>query len=149
MNQIHQKMIKMPTVIATAIVVAAVSMYAGYSYGVNAGASTSMGQGGAFAARAGGTGAGDRRAGGAAGAGFVSGEVLSKDATSVTVKMQDGGTKIVFIATSTQVMKATSSSLTDLAVGTNVTITGTATSDGSVVARSVQIRPQGATTDRR
>lgn len=78
--------------------------------------------------------------------GFTAGEIISKDATSVTIKMQDGSTKIALVATSTQVMKTSSGTLSDLTVGTNITITGTSNSDGSVTAQSVQIRPEGSTT---
>src|SRR3972149_9570733 len=39
------------------------------------------------------------------GNGFISGSILSKDATSVTVGLSTGGSKIVLLATSTQIMK--------------------------------------------
>jgi transcription elongation GreA/GreB family factor len=48
---------------------------------------------------------------------FVGGEILSKDATSLTLKMQDGSTKIVLISPSTQVMKNTEGTADDLVVG--------------------------------
>ena len=76
--------------------------------------------------------------------GFTAGEIISKDATSVTIKMQDGSTKIALIATSTQVVKSSSGTLNDLTIGTNITITGISNSDGSVTAQSVQIRSAGS-----
>ncbi|MFZ2522228.1 MAG: hypothetical protein WAX44_04585 [Minisyncoccia bacterium] len=76
--------------------------------------------------------------------GFTAGEIISKDATSVTIKMQDGSTKIALIASSTQIMKSSTGSLSDLSTGVNVTITGAANSDGSVTAQSMQIRPAGS-----
>ena len=76
--------------------------------------------------------------------GFTAGEVISKNANSITLKLQDGGSKVVLYATSTPVMKTTEGSMNDVAAGTQVTITGTANSDGSIMASSVQIRPAGS-----
>lgn len=90
----------------------------------------------------GGPGGGTR---GGVNGGFTAGEIISKDETSITIKMQDGSTKIVLVGSSAQVMKSTTGSIDDLAVGTQVTITGSANSDGSVTAQSVQIRPAGST----
>ncbi|MEI6345943.1 MAG: hypothetical protein WCO79_01805 [bacterium] len=149
MNQIHHTNSNMIKMIGAAVIIAALAFYAGLSYGKRSSSViATTGQGTNFSARTGGAGfagggttAGGRRA--VAGGGFATGEVLSKDASGVTLKLQDGGTKIIFIATSTQVMKATIGSLADLAVGTNVTIMGTTNSDGSIAAKSVQIRPNG------
>lgn len=74
---------------------------------------------------------------------FTAGEILSKDATSITIKMQDGSTKIVLMGTSTPITKSAEGSLSDLSTGTNVVVTGSANADGSLTAQSVQIRPAG------
>jgi|SRR3989344_3161288 len=76
--------------------------------------------------------------------GFTAGEIISKDETSLTIKIQDGSTKIVLVGSSAQIVKSTTGSIDDLAVGTQVTITGSANSDGSITAQSVQIRPAGS-----
>lgn len=76
--------------------------------------------------------------------GFTAGEIISKDETSITIKMQDGSTKIVLVGSNAQVMKSATGSVDDLTVGTQVTVTGSANSDGSVTAQSVQIRPEGS-----
>ena len=93
--------------------------------------------GGAFAGR---NGAGAQRGAG----GFTAGEVLSKDATSLTLKLADGGSKNVFLSASTTVSMTAAGSLDDVKPGTNVSVTGAANQDGSVTASTIQIRPAGA-----
>jgi hypothetical protein len=88
-----------------------------------------------------------------AGGGFVSGDIISKDNDSITVKIVNNdpttpvsgtGSKIIFLDTSTMISKTTTGSINDLAVGQQVSLTGTPNTDGSVTAKTIQIRPQSA-----
>ena len=125
--------------------------YAGISYGKKQ-ASTAQNQGGnrSFAS-------GQRS--GRNGGGFIGGQIIAKDANSITEELralsQDGssvgaqtgtpvsnqGSKIVFYTDKTTVMKTADGSIADLAIGEQVSVTGTPNTDGSVNAQSVQIRP--------
>ncbi|HOC96456.1 hypothetical protein KBH77_00640 [Patescibacteria group bacterium] len=73
---------------------------------------------------------------------MIDGEILSKDDNSITVKLKDGGSKIIIFSNSTNVLKSTQVTLNDINIGDNVIISGKANSDGSVIADSIQIRNQ-------
>lgn len=75
------------------------------------------------------------------GGGLVNGEIISVDDQSVTVKLRDGGSKIVLLSEKTEISEFVSGELGDLAVGKNVMVMGTVNSDGSVTAQTVQLRP--------
>jgi cytochrome c-type biogenesis protein CcmE len=79
--------------------------------------------------------------GGVNGGGLVSGEILSKDDKSMTIKLNSGGSKIVFFSPSTKVEKTVDGSIADVIVGKQITVIGVANSDGSVNATSIQLRP--------
>lgn len=72
----------------------------------------------------------------------VNGEIISSDENSITVKLNDGSTKIVFLADSTTINKAEIGSMDDLAEGETVMVMGTTNSDGSVNAQSIQLNLQ-------
>ncbi|MEK7632505.1 MAG: hypothetical protein AAB473_01815 [Patescibacteria group bacterium] len=81
---------------------------------------------------------------GQAGGGFVSGEILSMDAESMTIKLSDGGSKLVFFSDASTINKMTEGSSTDLTTGTTITVTGTSNDNGSVTASTIQILPEGS-----
>jgi hypothetical protein len=72
---------------------------------------------------------------------FVTGDIISKDDKSVTVKTQNGGSKVVFFTTGTEFGKFTTGNETDLELGKSISVTGKTNQDGSVAAQSIQIRP--------
>lgn len=122
--------------IGGAVVIAAVFFYGGYA--VASGGSKRPAGGMTF--RAGSNTAFVGRAT-TMGGGFTAGSIIAKDAQSITVKLQDGGSKIVFISGSAQVTKTATGTIDDLGVGSGVLVTGTSNPDGSLTAQSVQIRP--------
>ncbi|MDO8558674.1 MAG: DUF5666 domain-containing protein [bacterium] len=95
-----------------------------------------------FAQRGGGTSGGRLRGTGQNGGGFMGGEILSRDDKSLTIKLRDGESKIVFYSDSSEISQFVSGDSADLEVGKTVTINGTPNADGSITAQSIQIRPQ-------
>lgn len=75
--------------------------------------------------------------------GLINGEVVAKDASSVMLKLTDGGSKIIFYNASTTVNKQSAGSLSDITTGTTIVVSGKADKDGSITAGMMQIRPMG------
>lgn len=71
----------------------------------------------------------------------VAGEIIKSDDTSITVKLNDGGSKIIMLSSSTRINMAAQGSKADLTTGTQVAIFGSENPDGSVTAQNVQINP--------
>jgi len=129
-------------IIIGGVLVAIVFFYAGLKYTQSHSPVASATGRAAFAGRVGTTtgAAGGARFGGAGG-GLVAGTVLSNDPQGITVSVQGGGSKIIFVATSTSYTTTTAGSASDVKVGDSVMITGTTNSDGSITARSIDVRP--------
>jgi hypothetical protein len=136
------KMNKTIAIVAAFVIVGGGCFYGGMVYGksqATAGRGATAGQFQRGANGQGGAGGGLRTRGG----GFTAGQILSKDDKSITVKMQDGGSKIIFYSSSTEIAKTATGTVNDLTVGESVVANGTANSDGSVTATTIQIRPAG------
>ncbi|MFA6253025.1 MAG: hypothetical protein WCV69_02040 [Patescibacteria group bacterium] len=121
---------------ALVIFVAGLAFYGGMTYGVSKN-SNLRGPGNFDRANFSGQNMGNRQVD----SGFTNGEILSKDDQSITIKLRDGGSKIVLLSASTTVSKMTAGSLEDLSSGSNVMVTGTSNSDGSLSAKSIQLSP--------
>ncbi|MFA5048165.1 MAG: DUF5666 domain-containing protein [Patescibacteria group bacterium] len=125
--------------VVVAVIVGVVAFAGGTFYGRS---KSSVGgvRGQQFAQRAGQDGAAMNRRNGA---NFTSGQIISQDDKSITVKGNAGGSKIIFLSSSTEFSKFASGTVSDLIVGKSVTVTGQTNSDGSLTAQTIQIRPLG------
>lgn len=127
------------SIIAVALIVGGGAFYGGMKYDQSKTAADRQARIQQFGSSGAGSrngGLGNRNSGG-----FASGEILSKDDKSITIKMRDGGSKIVFYSDTTEVGKFVNGAVSDLEIGKNVSVNGTANSDGSITAQSIQIRP--------
>ena len=77
-------------------------------------------------------------------AGFrpIAGEIIGSDDKSITVKLQDGSSKIVLLLDKTEINKAEKATITDLKTGEQVAVFGNENSDGSITAQNIQLNPQ-------
>lgn len=69
----------------------------------------------------------------------VAGEIIEKDEKSITLKLEDGSSKIVLLPGSTEFRKTTAGSQDDLNEGERVFVVGNENADGSITANIVQI----------
>jgi len=137
----------LPIFIVTVLIVGGGAFFAGMKYGQSKNSFANfqnltpeqrqqrmqqMGAAGGFRT----TGGGNRNGG------FVSGEILSKTDNSLTVKLQDGGSKIILFSDTTTIAKSTDGTSSDLETGKTIMVTGSANSDGSITATNIQIRPE-------
>lgn len=133
--------------VVVAIVVGLLGFYGGMQYQKSqrgSAASFAGGQPGQYGAmRQGGAGGQNGfRAGGRGGFGGASmGEIISVDANSVTLKLQDGSSKIVNVSDKTTISKTDTASKSDLKAGDKIAAFGTPNSDGSIDAQNIQLNP--------
>jgi len=138
-----------------AVLAGAVGFYGGVTYqkaqtpsfsrGAGGGGFAGGSGGGGFGGGTGGSGAGARGAGGGgrfAAGGIATGTVIAQDSSSVTVKLENGGSKTVYVDSNTRVAQSTELKITDLKVGDNVAAVGTP-NNGGIQARSITVAPAG------
>ena len=76
------------------------------------------------------------------GAGFLNGEVIARDEQSLTLKLPDGSTKIIFFSSSTQTSKTIEGTIDDIEIGKEIMVSGDQNSDGSYTAKTIQLSPR-------
>jgi hypothetical protein len=73
--------------------------------------------------------------------GAIVGEVTGKDDKSLTIKMADGSSKNIILSGSTTYRIANETKVDEVQVGKTVSVFGTANSDGSTTAMSIELSP--------
>jgi hypothetical protein len=127
------------TTIIICLFVAGISFYAGLSYAK--GKSVKNGQVNFTDNRSTGqVGAGRMMGQGKGNGSSINREILSKDDKSITIKLNDGGSRIAFFTASTIISKTTEGTKDDLENGKQVMVFGSANSDGSINMQNVQLR---------
>lgn len=74
------------------------------------------------------------------GPGFLSGELIDKDENSLTLKMPDGSSRIVFFSESAEISKMTQGTFNDIEIGKQITVSVDQNSDATYTAKTIQIR---------
>ncbi len=132
---------KIIIIIIAIAVIGCGSFYGGMKYGTSKAATNIQSMRQARGQQFVGGGIGGPRGGQNAGGSFTTGEIISKDDKSITIQVRGGGSKIIFLTTTTPITKNATGSTEDLNTGTQVVITGKTNTDGSVSAESIQVRP--------
>jgi len=78
------------------------------------------------------------------GGGFTAGTITAIDSQSITLQLPNGNSQIVFYSSSTSVSEPQPVAPGALVTGAMVTVGGTANSDGSLTAQTIQVRPAGS-----
>ncbi len=128
--------------IVVMIIVGGASFYCGMKYGSMAGRGRNASGAANFQPRGQFPGGLSGARSGLAGGGVTMGEVINRDDQSVTIKLPDGGSKIIILSDSTTINKTAPGTNDDLAIGTTLSVVGKTNDDGSITADMIQLRPQ-------
>ena len=135
--------------VVIAVLLCGGSFYAGMKYAGSVNPPRQMGaggfgQGGAGFQRGTGPGAGtggNMIRGGMRGQAVTNGDISKIEGSMITVKLPDGGSKLIITSSSTKVMQMTEATPDILKTETPVMVMGSANADGSLTASTIQIRP--------
>jgi hypothetical protein len=119
--------------VVAVIVISTASFYGGMMYGKSTGFPKGFEQMGTI------PGGNQNLRTGQNGGGLTTGEIISKDDQSITIKTKDNSSKIIFYSGTTEINKFTGGSSADIEVGKTVMITGTTNQDSSITAKTIQI----------
>ena len=72
---------------------------------------------------------------------IIGGKIIETDNSSITISLPQGGSSIVFLASTTAVVKSSVGTFKDLSAGKSVTVVGTKNPEGSFSARAIQLNP--------
>jgi len=132
---------KIVSLVVIGVIVVGIVFYVGVKYGQSNKAVTGTGNFGQrnFQMMGSSTARGGNRM---AFGGAVSGQIIYNQGNIMTVKSQDGGSRIIFLSASTTVSKVVEANGKDLFEGVYISVNGVNNSDNSINAQSIQIRPQ-------
>ena len=125
--------------VVVVVIALGLSFYGGMRYVQGNVAAAAAARGANFAGGRGAGSIGGARTGGGA-SGGTAGNIISKDATSITVGLRTGGSKIIFFSPSTSISTIASGTPSNLLSGKQVVVQGTQNQDGSVNATLIQVR---------
>ncbi len=70
---------------------------------------------------------------------IANGEITAIDNNSITIKTQNGGTKIISYSELTEITKTETASTDDFKIGETISVSGASSEDGSINAETIQI----------
>jgi len=73
---------------------------------------------------------------------FLQGSIINADQESITLKLREGGSKIIFIGESTKITKSIDGTLSDLEAGNQILVAGEENPDGSYTADNIRLEPE-------
>ncbi len=76
--------------------------------------------------------------------GVLTGSIAKTGNGSLTLNTRDGSSRLILLTPDTVILKSVQGTTTDLTQGADALITGSANSDGSISAQTIDVRPAGS-----